>query len=194
MQLQQPKISKHEDWENFQQSTIVLPRPCSSAATCWPGPTLVVVSFSSQQKHDHRGEGQQPEGRDCWDSHSVWQLSVGIPIIGQEEGLSGQKGLVTSQELRRAVFAMQPSANPRGFSVWVCGVAAMIPECHVFWTQPPCGLSLFFTAVSSPSSFTMKTNTLSTSVPNSYYPGNRVPTLSILTTFGSSWAFLLGMS
>ena len=32
---------------------------------------------------------------------------------------------------------------------------------------------LSFTAVSSPSSFTMKTNTLSTSVPNSYYPGNR---------------------
>lgn len=31
---------------------------------------------------------------------------------------------------------------------------------------------LSFTAVSSPSSFTMKTNTLSTSVPNSYYPGN----------------------
>lgn len=37
--------------------------------------------------------------------------------------------------------------------------------------------------VSSPSSFTMKTNTLSTSVPNSYYPGKGLTYLPIISFF-----------
>ncbi|XP_067290844.1 protein tyrosine phosphatase receptor type Ma isoform X6 [Pseudorasbora parva] len=69
----------------------------------------------------------------------------------------------TRQEMTVMVNSMDKSYAEQGTS---CDEAISFMDTHTLNTRP----------VSSPSSFTLKTNTLSTAVPNSYYPDPFVPT------------------
>uniref|UniRef100_A0A8C9TS02 Receptor-type tyrosine-protein phosphatase kappa n=1 Tax=Scleropages formosus TaxID=113540 RepID=A0A8C9TS02_SCLFO len=97
-------------------------------------------------------------------------IFLGVVLIMKKRKLAKKRKETlssTRQEMTVMVNSMDKSYTEQGTN---CDEAFSFMDTH----------NINGRTVSSPSSFTMKTNTLSTTVPNSYYPGNRL-TSSLLT-------------
>ncbi|KAK2870512.1 hypothetical protein Q8A67_024904 [Cirrhinus molitorella] len=93
-------------------------------------------------------------------------IFLGVVLVMKKRKLAKKRKETlssTRQEMTVMVNSMDKSYAEQGTS---CDEAISFMDTHNLNGRP----------VSSPSSFTMKTNTLSTSVPNSYYPDPFVPT------------------